>query len=42
MLGKVLDNIKRIIGIEDFDHTKIWIDTNDKFLDEIILKMLSY
>ena len=37
MLHKVLDKIKEIIHIK-FDNTKILIDTDDKFLDNITLK----
>ena len=29
MLGKVLDKVKMIIGIEIFDDTKILIETDD-------------
>ena len=35
---KVLDKIKKTIGIENFDVTKILIDTNDKLHDDITLK----
>ena len=31
MADKVLDKIKEIIGIEEFDNTKIFIDTYDGF-----------
>ena len=40
MLHKVLDNIKEIIGIEKLDDTEILIDTDDKLLNDITLKML--
>ena len=30
MLDTVLDRIKEIIGIEEFDHTKILVDADDK------------
>ena len=33
MLHKVLDKIKEIIGIEQFDNTKILNDTDDKLPD---------
>ena len=38
MLAKVLDMIKKIIGIEKFDNTKILIDTDDKLPGDITLK----
>ena len=38
MLHKVLDKIKEIINIEQFDDTKLLIDTDGKLLDDIILK----
>ena len=37
MLDKVLDKIQKVIGIENFDDTKILTDTDDKLLDDIIL-----
>ena len=37
MLEKVLDKIEKVIGIENFDDTKILTDTDDKLLDDIIL-----
>ena len=37
-LDKVSDKIKKIIGIEKFDYTKILIYTDDKFPDDITLK----
>ena len=38
MLDKVLDKIKEMIDIENFDYTKILIDTDDKLSDDITLK----
>ena len=38
MLDKVLDKIKEIIGIEQFDDTKIFIDMDDKLPDDINFK----
>ena len=38
MLGKVLNKIKEILGIEKFDDTKILIDTDDKLSDDVTLK----
>ena len=38
MLDRVLDKIKMKIGIENFDDTKILIDTDDTLTDEITLK----
>ena len=38
MLDKVLDKIKEIIGIEQFDDIKILIGTGDKLPDGIALK----
>ena len=38
MLEKVLDKIKEIIGIYQFDNTKIVIDTDHKLPDDIALK----
>ena len=38
ILDKVLDKLKKIIGTEKCDDTKILIDTNNKFLDHISLK----
>ena len=37
ILDKVLDKVKEIIGIEKFDDTKILIDTDDKFCNDITL-----
>ena len=36
-LDKLLDKIKKIIGTEKFDNTKILIETDDKFPDDITL-----
>ena len=38
MLDKVLDKIKKIIGIEKFDDTKILIGMDDKLPDDVTLK----
>ena len=38
MLHKVLDKIKEIIGIKQFDNIKIFIDTDGKLPDDITLK----
>ena len=38
VLAKVLDKIKKIIGIEHFDNNQILIDTNDELLDNITSK----
>ena len=38
MLNEALDKIKEIIDIEEFDDTKILIDTDWKFSDNFILK----
>ena len=38
MLDKVLDKIEEIIGTEKFNDTNVLIDTDDKFLDDIIFK----
>ena len=38
MLNKVLDKIKEIIGLEQFDNTKILIDIDDKLPDGITFK----
>ena len=32
---KVLDKIKKVIGIEHFDNNKILIDTDEKLIDNI-------
>ena len=37
ILDKVLDKIKRIVGIEKFDDTKILINTDDKLPNNITL-----
>ena len=38
IFDKVLDRVKKIIGIEKFDDTKILSDTNNKFPDDITFK----
>ena len=38
MLDKVSDRVKEIIDIEEFDNTKILINKDDKFPDNITLK----
>ena len=38
MLDKVFDRIKEIIGIEEFDNSKILVDTDDKLPDIVTLK----
>ena len=38
MLERVLDKITEIIGIENFDNTKILIDTNDQLPQDITWK----
>ena len=38
ILDKVLDKIKEIIGIEQFDDAKIQIETDDKFPVDVTLK----
>ena len=38
MLDKGLDQIKEIIDIEKFDHTKILIDTINKLSEDMTLK----
>ena len=40
MLDKVLDKIKKIIGIEKFGDTKIFIGTDDTLPDDITVKNL--
>ena len=42
MLDKVLDKIKKTIGIEKFHDTKILIDTDDKLPNNFSLKMFWY
>ena len=39
MANKVLDKIKEIISIENFDDTKILINTDNKLSDDITLKI---
>ena len=38
MLDKVLDKVKEIICIEKIDNTKILVDTDNRFPDDIALK----
>ena len=38
ILDKVSDKIKMIVGIEKFDDTKIFIETDDKLPDNVTLK----
>ena len=38
ILGRILDKIKEIIGLEKFDDTKILINTDDELSDGITLK----
>ena len=38
MLNKVLDKIKKIVGIEKFDNTNILIGTDDKLPDDITFR----
>ena len=38
MLHKVLVKIKELKGIEKLDDTNIFVDTNDKLLDDITLE----
>ena len=40
VLDKILDKIKEIIDIEEFDNAKILIDTDDTLSDNITYKML--
>ena len=37
-LDKILAKIKKIIGIERFDDTKIWIEIDDKLPGDVTLK----
>ena len=37
-LDEVLDKVKKTLSTAKFDKTKILIDTDDKLLDDIILK----
>ena len=39
MLHKVLDKIKMIISIEEFNGTKIIVETDDKLPDDVTLKI---
>ena len=36
MVDKILERIKEITNIEEFDKTKILIDTNNKFPDDML------
>ena len=38
-LHKVLDKIKMIISIEEFNGTKIIVETDDKLPDDVTLKI---
>ena len=38
ILDKVSDKIKMIVGLEKFDDTKIFIETDDKLPDNVTLK----
>ena len=38
-LDKVLDKIKMIISIEEFNDTKIIVETDDKLPDDVTLKI---
>ena len=40
MIYKVIDKIKEIIAIKKFVDTKIFINANDKLLDDITLKRI--
>ena len=40
VLDKILDKIKEIIDIEEYDNAKILIDTDDILSDDITYKML--
>ena len=42
VLDKILDKIKEIIDIEEFDNAKILIDADDILSDDITYKMLWY
>ena len=42
VLDKVLDKVKKIIGIEKFYDTEILRDTDDKLSDDITLKNLCF
>ena len=41
VLKKLLGKIKEIIGIEKFEDSKIWINTDNKLSDEVILKSVA-
>ena len=40
MLDNVLEQIKKIIGIEEFDDIKILIETGDNLADDVTLKIV--
>ena len=40
-LDKVLDKIKMIISIEEFNDTKILVETDDKLSDDVTLKIVA-
>ena len=40
-LDKVLDKIKMIISIEEFNDTKILVETDDKLPDDVTLKIVA-
>ena len=40
VLDKILDRIKEIIDIEEFDNVKILIDTDDILSDDVTYKMV--
>ena len=42
VLDKILDKIKEIIDIEEFDNAKILINTDDILSDDITYKILWY
>ena len=41
-LDEVLNRIKKMIGIEKFDDTKILVDKDDKLPDDVTKNMLKY
>ena len=40
-LDKVLDKIKMIMSIEEFNDTKILVETDDKLPDDVTLKIVA-
>ena len=40
-LDKVLDKIKMITSIEEFNDTKILVETDDKLPDDVTLKIVA-